>query len=148
MRSFGRNRPTRIDEASRTVYGVGLLIVVLNVIGVSIAVAKDNTRLRATLDYELETLSRDGVYADLYLKYFPTGFYCVTNNLLKIPPQIGRGLLGGPVEIERANEPAGFIHEIGNGDMVQRIGPVLAGHFLGIDPERGLDRDERKRVQF
>jgi polar amino acid transport system substrate-binding protein len=43
--------------------------------GVSIAVAKNNMRLRATLDYELETLSRDGIYADLYLKYFPTGFY-------------------------------------------------------------------------
>ena len=43
--------------------------------GVSIAVAKNNTKLRATLDYELEKLSQDGVYADLYLKYFPTGFY-------------------------------------------------------------------------
>lgn len=43
--------------------------------GVSMAVAKNNTRLRATLDYELEKLSQDGVYADLYLKYFPTGFY-------------------------------------------------------------------------
>ncbi|MGD0635472.1 MAG: transporter substrate-binding domain-containing protein [Beijerinckiaceae bacterium] len=43
--------------------------------GVSIAVAKNNTKLRATLDYELEKLSQDGIYADLYLKYFPTGFY-------------------------------------------------------------------------
>jgi polar amino acid transport system substrate-binding protein len=43
--------------------------------GVSIAVAKNNTGLRATLDYELEKLSQDGVFADLYLKYFPTGFY-------------------------------------------------------------------------
>ena len=34
-----RNQPMGIDEASRTVYGVGLLIVVVNVIGVSIAVA-------------------------------------------------------------------------------------------------------------
>jgi hypothetical protein len=34
-----RKKPTRIDEASRTVYGVGLLILVVNVIGVSIAVA-------------------------------------------------------------------------------------------------------------
>jgi hypothetical protein len=31
--------PVRIDEASRTVYGVGLLIVVVNVVGVSIAAA-------------------------------------------------------------------------------------------------------------
>ncbi len=34
-----RKTPTRIDEASRTVYGVGLLILVVNVVGVSIAAA-------------------------------------------------------------------------------------------------------------
>lgn len=34
-----RAMPVRIDEASRTVYGVGLLILVVNVVGVSIAAA-------------------------------------------------------------------------------------------------------------
>lgn len=43
--------------------------------GVSIAVAKGNTALREALDYELAALVRDGTYADLYLKYFPIGFY-------------------------------------------------------------------------
>ena len=43
--------------------------------GVSIAVAKTNTPLRQALDFELEKLTRDGTYADLYLKYFPIGFY-------------------------------------------------------------------------
>lgn len=43
--------------------------------GVSLAVAKDAIALRALLDYELEKVSRDGIYTDLYLKYFPAGFY-------------------------------------------------------------------------
>ena len=43
--------------------------------GVSIAVAKTNVALRQALDFELEKLTRDGTYADLYLKYFPIGFY-------------------------------------------------------------------------
>ena len=43
--------------------------------GVSIAVAKTNLALRQMLDFELEKLTRDGTYADLYLKYFPIGFY-------------------------------------------------------------------------
>lgn len=43
--------------------------------GVSIAVAKGNTALREALDYELANIVRDGTYADLYLKYFPIGFY-------------------------------------------------------------------------
>ena len=43
--------------------------------GVSIAVAKTNVALRQTLDFELEKLTQDGTYADLYLKYFPIGFY-------------------------------------------------------------------------
>jgi len=43
--------------------------------GVSIAVAKSNIPLRQLLDYELAKLTRDGTYADLYLKYFPIGFY-------------------------------------------------------------------------
>ena len=43
--------------------------------GVSIAVAKDNVVLRQLLDYELAGTARSGTYADLYLKYFPIGFY-------------------------------------------------------------------------
>ena len=43
--------------------------------GVSIAVAKENVALRQILDYELDKLTKDGTYTDLYLKYFPIGFY-------------------------------------------------------------------------
>ncbi len=43
--------------------------------GVSIAVGKGKDDLRDVLDYELDKLTRDGSYADLYLKYFPIGFY-------------------------------------------------------------------------
>ena len=43
--------------------------------GVSIAVGKDNVALRQILDYALDKLARDGTYTDLYLKYFPIGFY-------------------------------------------------------------------------
>ena len=43
--------------------------------GVSIAVAKDNVALRETLDLELFKLAQNGTYGDLYLKWFPIGFY-------------------------------------------------------------------------
>ena len=43
--------------------------------GVSIAVGKGKDALRDTLDFELDKLTRDGTYADLYLKYFPIGFF-------------------------------------------------------------------------
>jgi len=43
--------------------------------GVAIAVGKDNVVLRQALDFELAKLSQDGTWADLYLKYFPIGFY-------------------------------------------------------------------------
>jgi polar amino acid transport system substrate-binding protein len=43
--------------------------------GVGIAVRKDNSALRHALDYALHRLAERGVYADLYLKYFPVGFY-------------------------------------------------------------------------
>ena len=43
--------------------------------GVSIAVAKANDTLRHALNFELDKLSKDGTFADLYLKYFPIGFY-------------------------------------------------------------------------
>ncbi|MGB8277014.1 MAG: transporter substrate-binding domain-containing protein [Methylovirgula sp.] len=43
--------------------------------GVGIAVKKDNSQLREALDYALALLSAKGIYTDLYLKYFPIGFY-------------------------------------------------------------------------
>jgi len=43
--------------------------------GVGIAVRKGNGDLRRLLDYGLKQLHQRGVYADLYLKYFPVGFF-------------------------------------------------------------------------
>lgn len=43
--------------------------------GVGIAVKKGNLQLRQALDYALAALAARGTYADLYLKYFPLGFY-------------------------------------------------------------------------
>lgn len=43
--------------------------------GVGIAVAKGNTRLRRALDYALASVAAKGIYTDLYLQYFPIGFF-------------------------------------------------------------------------
>jgi polar amino acid transport system substrate-binding protein len=43
--------------------------------GVGIAVARGNISLRRALDYALQRLAERGVYAELYLKYFPIGFF-------------------------------------------------------------------------
>lgn len=43
--------------------------------GVGIAVAKGNLPLRRELDYALERIAQDGTYTDLYLKYFPVGYF-------------------------------------------------------------------------
>jgi polar amino acid transport system substrate-binding protein len=43
--------------------------------GVGIAVRSGNGNLRRVLDYALAKLAERGVYADLYLKYFPIGAY-------------------------------------------------------------------------
>ena len=43
--------------------------------GVGIAVKKGNATLRHALDYALARLAEKGIYADLYLKYFPVGLY-------------------------------------------------------------------------
>ena len=43
--------------------------------GVGIAVRKGNVTLRRALDYALRHLAERGVYADIYLKYFPIGFF-------------------------------------------------------------------------
>jgi polar amino acid transport system substrate-binding protein len=43
--------------------------------GVGIAVKKGNVTLRRALDYALVQLAQRGLYTDLYLKYFPIGFY-------------------------------------------------------------------------
>ncbi len=43
--------------------------------GLTIAVRKNNRALRAALDYGLARLAERGVYAELYLKYFPVGAF-------------------------------------------------------------------------
>jgi polar amino acid transport system substrate-binding protein len=43
--------------------------------GVGIAVKKGNLQLRQTLDYALAKLAARGTYSNLYLKYFPIGFF-------------------------------------------------------------------------
>ena len=43
--------------------------------GVGVAVKKDNAPMRRIIDYALSRIADRGVYADLYLKYFPVGFY-------------------------------------------------------------------------
>ncbi|HEX3495275.1 MAG TPA: transporter substrate-binding domain-containing protein [Methylocella sp.] len=43
--------------------------------GAGIAVKKGNTQLRQVLDYALAALAARGTYTNLYLKYFPLGFY-------------------------------------------------------------------------
>ncbi|MGH6834359.1 MAG: transporter substrate-binding domain-containing protein [Methylocella sp.] len=43
--------------------------------GAGIAVKKGNTQLCQVLDYALAALATRGTYANLYLKYFPLGFY-------------------------------------------------------------------------
>ena len=43
--------------------------------GLAIAVRKNNSALRAALDYGLARLVERGVYTELYLKYFPVGAF-------------------------------------------------------------------------
>jgi len=43
--------------------------------GVGIALRKDNQAMKRALDHALKRVFERGVYADLYLKYFPVGFY-------------------------------------------------------------------------
>jgi polar amino acid transport system substrate-binding protein len=43
--------------------------------GVAIAVRKNNVALRRALDYGLAKIAEKGVYAELYLKYFPVGAF-------------------------------------------------------------------------
>jgi len=43
--------------------------------GVGIALRRGNGDLRRLLEYGLKQLQQRGVYADLYLKYFPIGFF-------------------------------------------------------------------------
>jgi polar amino acid transport system substrate-binding protein len=43
--------------------------------GAGIAVRKDDTELRRALNWALARLSARGVFAEIYLKYFPIGFY-------------------------------------------------------------------------
>ena len=43
--------------------------------GVGIAVRTDDTQLRKALNWALARLFTRGTYAEIYLKYFPVGFY-------------------------------------------------------------------------
>lgn len=43
--------------------------------GVGIAVRKDDNALRLALDWALARIAERGVYAEIYRKYFPVGFY-------------------------------------------------------------------------
>jgi polar amino acid transport system substrate-binding protein len=43
--------------------------------GVGFALRKEDVKLRRALDWALARLAARGVYAELYLKYFPIGFY-------------------------------------------------------------------------
>ena len=43
--------------------------------GAGIAVRKGDILLRQALDYALARVAAKGIYGDLYLRYFPTGFY-------------------------------------------------------------------------
>jgi polar amino acid transport system substrate-binding protein len=43
--------------------------------GVAIALRKEDSDLRHAIDWALARLAARGVYAELYLKYFPVGFY-------------------------------------------------------------------------
>lgn len=43
--------------------------------GLAIAVSPDNARLAAAFDYALHELNARGVFAELYLRYFPVSFY-------------------------------------------------------------------------
>ncbi len=43
--------------------------------GVGIALRKDNPALKHALNYALQRLAQRGIYTDLYLKYFPVGFF-------------------------------------------------------------------------
>ena len=43
--------------------------------GVAIALRKEDSDLRRAIDWALARLAARGVYAELYLKYFPVGFY-------------------------------------------------------------------------
>jgi polar amino acid transport system substrate-binding protein len=43
--------------------------------GVGIAVARGNVVVRRALDHALQRVAEKGTYADLYLKYFPIGFF-------------------------------------------------------------------------
>ncbi len=43
--------------------------------GVGIAVRKNNAAVRRALDFALRSVAERGVYSDLYLRYFPIGFF-------------------------------------------------------------------------
>jgi polar amino acid transport system substrate-binding protein len=42
---------------------------------VGIAARPDNPLLRRALDFALARIAQQGLYAEIYLKYFPVGFF-------------------------------------------------------------------------
>ena len=43
--------------------------------GIGIAVRKEDSNLRRAMDWALARMAERGVYAEIYRKYFPIGFY-------------------------------------------------------------------------
>jgi polar amino acid transport system substrate-binding protein len=43
--------------------------------GLAIAVAPENAKLAAAFDYAMHEINAKGVFAELYLRYFPVSFY-------------------------------------------------------------------------
>lgn len=43
--------------------------------GMAVATKRDNPALAAALDYALQEITQDGTFAELYLRYFPIGFF-------------------------------------------------------------------------
>src|SRR5450631_4048580 len=53
---------------------------------------------------------------------------------LQIAPQIGRRILGLPIELERRDEAALLVHQIDQRGVIHAIVAVVGGNFLGVDP--------------
>ena len=43
--------------------------------GTELGCTTDDAALAAAFDYALQEISRDGTFAELYLRYFPVSFY-------------------------------------------------------------------------
>src|SRR6266481_6485385 len=57
----------------------------------------------------------------------------------------GRGI-GRPLEIERGDEPAGFIHQIDDGRVVHGVTTLVERNLFEIDPLSLCDCRDRGRI--